>query len=170
MYSYSHLKVSIVAEKINVSLFTRVRNICCGHKIVFDFFFFFRNSVSATNVPRFAQNGNKTFVLCPARFLTDEITSNNVSATVSSFFMAFKTHASVSQSFHTKTIEKGVVFSHIQKNLWVLKTKTVHFAQASPLFKCLRTWSFINAFEYFSVEDKHNEFKSLRFKTRTLLL
>ena len=67
----------IVADT-NVSLYALTRNIYRGHKfcardtkIVFDFVQ--KHSVSATNVSQFAQLGNTTFILCPARLRTQEI-------------------------------------------------------------------------------------------------
>ena len=66
----------IVADT-NVSPFAPARNNCCGHKFcvrdtknVSDFVQ--KHFVSATNVSQFAQHGNTTFILCPARLRAQE--------------------------------------------------------------------------------------------------
>ena len=47
------------------------------------FLILFINILSATNVSQFAQHGNKTFILCPARLDAQETSrGNNVSATM----------------------------------------------------------------------------------------
>ena len=58
-------------------MFARAGNICCGHKFcvrdsrnVCDFVQ--KHFVSATNVSQFAQHGNTTFILCPARLRAQE--------------------------------------------------------------------------------------------------
>ena len=57
--------------------FARARNICCGHKFcvrdtknVSDFVQ--KHFEPATNVSQFAQHGNTTFILCPARLRAQE--------------------------------------------------------------------------------------------------
>ena len=72
----THCCGHIVADT-NVSPFARARNICCGQKFyvrdtknVSDFVQ--KHFVSATNVSQFAQHGNTTFILCPARLRVQE--------------------------------------------------------------------------------------------------
>ena len=66
----------IIADT-NVSPFARANNICCRHKYcvrdtknVSDFVQ--KHFVSATNVSQFAQHGNTTFILSPARLHAQE--------------------------------------------------------------------------------------------------
>ena len=59
------------------------RTHCCGHKSVSDFVQ--KHFVSATNVSQFAQRGNTTFILCPARLPRKHHEQKCINNNVSSF-------------------------------------------------------------------------------------
>ena len=60
----------VIKALANADTLLRTQILCPGHKSVSDFVH--KHFVSATNVSQFAQSGNTTFILCPARLRAQE--------------------------------------------------------------------------------------------------